>query len=36
MKREAAKIVRAVSRLNSLIDTFLTDELVQSAAMRWM
>lgn len=34
MKREAAKIVRAVSRLNSLIDTFLTDELVQSAAMR--
>lgn len=34
LKREAGKIVRAVIRLNSLIDTFLTDELVQTASMR--
>lgn len=34
LRREAGKIVRAVVRLNSLIETFLTDELVQTASMR--
>ena len=34
LRNEAGKIVRAVARLGSLIDTFLTDELIQSATMK--
>lgn len=34
LRKEAGKIVRAVSRLSALIDTFLTDDLVDRASMR--
>ncbi|WP_127089979.1 sensor histidine kinase [Aquabacter cavernae] len=34
LQKEAGKIVRAVGRLSSLIDTFLTEDLVNKATMR--
>ncbi|MEW6121677.1 MAG: sensor histidine kinase [Pseudomonadota bacterium] len=34
LQKEAEKIVRAVGRLSSLIDTFLTEDLVNKATMR--
>ncbi|MEW6256298.1 MAG: sensor histidine kinase [Pseudomonadota bacterium] len=34
LRKEAGKIVRAVARLSALIDTFLTEDLVDRASMR--